>query len=282
MNPMESTLEIPLHGQAPRPSRPEVVLRAEGVRRSFAVGSRTLEVLHGVDMELCRGEMLALTGPSGAGKSTLLHILGLLDRPSAGRVWLEGQDGWALSLTERARMRNQRIGFVFQFYHLLGELSALENVLLPAMISESRAGFARRKTELTERARELLARFGLAPRLEHHPAQLSGGERQRVALARALFHDPAILIADEPTGNLDSGTGERVLELIFAEQQQRGLSLLLVTHDERLARAASASSTWKTAGSRSPAAPGPPEPQSTPPVPESIALWAGPGCSGVT
>jgi len=217
------------HGTPPSP------ILARDIRKSFAVGDRSLEVLHGVHFELRTGEILALTGPSGAGKSTLLHILGLLDRPSEGTVELEGKSAWDLSLHERARLRNQRIGFVFQFYHLLPELTAVENVLLPAMISDSRLAFGRRRREYTNRAQDLLVRFGLEQRLKHRPPQLSGGERQRVALARALFHDPPILIADEPTGNLDRGTGERVLELIFTEQEHRELSLLLVTHDERLA-----------------------------------------------
>jgi lipoprotein-releasing system ATP-binding protein len=213
----------------------DVLLAARGVRKSFKIGDRALEILHGVDLELRHGEVLALIGPSGAGKSTLLHVLGLLDRPTEGRVLLEGQSAWELPLAARARLRNAKIGFVFQFYHLLSELDAVENVLLPSMIALSRTGFARRRAELRQRAEELLARFGLDARLRHRPAQLSGGERQRVALARALFHDPPILIADEPTGNLDRATGEKVLDLIFAEQQRRGISLLLVTHDERLA-----------------------------------------------
>jgi lipoprotein-releasing system ATP-binding protein len=220
--------------QGPAPSRP--ILSARGVSKSFGIGDRTLEILHGVDLDLHRGELLALTGTSGAGKSTLLHILGLLDRPSEGRVTLDGVSAWELSLAERALIRNQRIGFVFQFYHLLPELDAIENVMLPAMIHESRAVFSRKRREHAEHARELLATFGLADRGTHRPSQLSGGERQRVALARALFHDPEILIADEPTGNLDSATGEKVLELIFREQERRKLSLLLVTHDERLAQ----------------------------------------------
>jgi lipoprotein-releasing system ATP-binding protein len=213
---------------------PQVLLAARGVRKSFAVGDRTLEVLHGVDMELRRGEVLALMGPSGAGKSTLLHVLGLLERPSEGRVVIDDVSAWDLPLVERARLRNRKIGFVFQFYHLLPELTALENVYLPAMIAQSRGQFARARSAHVDKARELLVRFGLEQRMVHRANQLSGGERQRVALARALFHDPAILIADEPTGNLDSATGEKVLELIFSEQMRRHCSLLLVTHDERL------------------------------------------------
>jgi len=220
----------------PRSVSAPALLSARNIRKSFSIGEETLEILHGVNLDLHQGEMLALTGTSGAGKSTLLHILGLLDRPSEGSVSIEGQSGWDLSIAERANIRNQRIGFVFQFYHLLPELDAVENVLLPAMIHESQASFRRRRRQHYEHARELLAGFGLGSRFAHRPSQLSGGERQRVALARALFHDPAILIADEPTGNLDTHTGEKVLELIFREQQRRQLSLLLVTHDERLAQ----------------------------------------------
>ena len=212
------------------------LLAARAVRKSFSIGAQQLEVLHGVDLELGRGELLALMGSSGAGKSTLLHILGLLDPPSGGEVILEGQSAWKLPVEQRARLRNQKLGFVFQFYHLLPELNALENVLLPAMIAHSALEFRGRKKELRARAEAMLETFGLAQRLKHRPAQLSGGERQRVAIARALFLDPPVLIADEPTGNLDSATGDKVLELLLAEQAKRSLSMLLVTHDERVAQ----------------------------------------------
>ena len=212
------------------------VLRATGIRKSFSMGERTLEILHGIDLELRRGELVALVGASGAGKSTLLHILGILDPPSEGEVNFRGRDPWSLSPLERARTRNRDIGFVFQFYHLLPELTALENVLVPAMIGDSTLAFRARRSEYHERAAGLLERFGMSPRSGHRPPQLSGGERQRVAMARALFHDPAVLLADEPTGNLDTATGERVLELLFEEQRRRRLSMILVTHDERLAQ----------------------------------------------
>lgn len=211
-------------------------LAARGIQRSYTIGGRTIGVLHGVDLELHRGERLALMGASGAGKTTLLNILGLLDRPTAGSVWIEGESAWDLEPIQRARLRNRRIGFVFQFYHLLAELDAIENVLLPALIGLSRAEYRRRRKELHGNAREMLERFGLADRLTHRPGQMSGGEQQRVAIARALILDPPILIADEPTGNLDRGTGEKVLELLLDEQGRRGTSLLLVTHDERLAQ----------------------------------------------
>jgi len=211
------------------------VLSAHGLHKSFQVGERELAVLHGIGLELGEGELLALVGSSGAGKSTLLHCLGLLDRPTSGRVTLFGQNAWELPLAERAHLRNRKIGFVFQFYHLLPELTALENVLLPAMIAHSRLGFGARRKELTERANALLERFGLSERRTHRPAQLSGGERQRVAMARALFLDPPILLADEPTGNLDSATGAGVLELLLEEQRRRELSMILVTHDDKIA-----------------------------------------------
>ncbi|MCE9594802.1 MAG: ABC transporter ATP-binding protein [Planctomycetes bacterium] len=211
------------------------VLAAHGVRKSFRVGDRELEVLHGVDFTLAPGEILALTGPSGAGKSTLLHILGLLDRPTSGTVTLDDASAWELPNEERARLRNRKLGFVFQFYHLISELTALENVLLPAMVGESTREYRSNRTRHEGAARGMLASFGLSERLTHRPAQLSGGERQRVALARALLYDPPIVIADEPTGNLDRATGERVLELLFREQAARKFSLLFVTHDDRLA-----------------------------------------------
>ena len=213
-----------------------VLLRARGIRKSFPVGDRQLEVLHGVDLELREGEPLGLMGSSGAGKTTLLNILALLDAPSEGQVWIDGRDGWSLGSRARARLRNERIGFVFQFYHLLPELSALENATLPAMISHSPLGYRRRRRQYEEKARSMLVDFGMEARIHHRPGQLSGGEQQRVAIARALLLDPPLLIADEPTGNLDRATGEKVLELLFREQRRRSLSMLLVTHDPRLAK----------------------------------------------
>lgn len=206
------------------------VLRTTDVRRTFQIGSRELEVLHGIDFELRAGERLGLVGSSGAGKSTFLHHIGLLDRPTSGDVEIAGVKAWDLGPGARSTLRNQKIGFVFQQFHLLPELSALENVVLPAMIAASR----KRVRQLTDKARELLTQFGLGERMKHRPAQLSGGEKQRVAIARALILDPPILIADEPTGNLDSETGKTILDLIFAEQERRTLSLLLVTHDEKV------------------------------------------------
>jgi lipoprotein-releasing system ATP-binding protein len=221
--------------EKPARAATEVLLAARGIRKAFQIADRELEVLHGVDFDVKRGELVALMGASGAGKTTLIQILGLLDAPTSGQVLLSGTSAWDLSTIERARLRNQKIGFVFQFYHLLAELDAVENVLLPAMIGRSFGNYRAHAKELRDRAVAMLTKFGLEKRLEHRPAQLSGGERQRVAIARALFLDPEIVIADEPTGNLDSATGEKVLELLLTEQRDRHLSLLLVTHDERLA-----------------------------------------------
>lgn len=225
-----------------RPDTRDDVLVARGVRKSFAIGERRIEILHGVDLEVRASESVALVGASGAGKSTLLHILGLLDEPTEGSVSIRPEgasqlvDGFALDLTERAQLRNSEIGFVFQFYHLLAELTAVENVLLPAMIAHGRSEYRRLKKDLTARATEMLVEFELEDRLKHRPPQLSGGERQRVALARSLFNEPRVVIADEPTGNLDTQTGERILKLLFDEHEKRKFSLLIVTHDERLAR----------------------------------------------
>jgi predicted ABC-type transport system involved in lysophospholipase L1 biosynthesis ATPase subunit len=211
------------------------LLVAKEIRKSFRTGDRDIEILHGANLELRTEERLCLMGSSGAGKSTFLHVLGLLEPPTEGEILLKGTSVWKLSMRERAALRNRHIGFVFQAYHLLPDLSALENLLLPARIADSYGNLQFDKKTHSDEATDILERFGLADRIHHRPNQLSGGERQRVAIARALFLKPEIVIADEPTGNLDTGTGERVLELLFEEQAQRGASLLLVTHDERLA-----------------------------------------------
>lgn len=214
----------------------DIALSAQGVRKAFKIGKREIEVLHGAHLDLRHGERLCLMGASGAGKSTFLHVLGLLEAPTEGEVIIQGQSAWGLSMARRAALRNRYIGFVFQAYHLLPDLSALENVVLPARIAHSYGSLTFNKSERTDQAAELLGKFGLTDRLTHRPNQLSGGEKQRVAVARALILGPDILIADEPTGNLDTGTGERVLDLILDEQRERKLSLLLVTHDQRLSR----------------------------------------------
>jgi lipoprotein-releasing system ATP-binding protein len=204
-------------------------LRAEGVCKSFALADGSLEILRGVDLVLGRGDSLAILGVSGAGKSTLLHILGGLEQPSAGTVRYGGSDLYALQPEALAEFRNRNVGFVFQFHHLLPEFSALENAMLPCLL----AGQPRRRAR--ERARELLAAVGLSARMDHRPGKLSGGERQRVAIARALAMSPPLLLADEPTGNLDPHTAEAVEELLLRLNAESGTSLVLVTHNEKLA-----------------------------------------------
>ncbi|OGV85037.1 MAG: hypothetical protein A2340_10050 [Lentisphaerae bacterium RIFOXYB12_FULL_60_10] len=209
------------------------VIRAEGLQKSYRLRGVTLDVLRDVNLNVRPGETVAIVGISGAGKSTLLHVLGGLDHPAAGRVWIEGRDVYQLSESRRTALRAAVIGFVFQSYQLLPEMTVLENVLLPAMALgrvRSIGGDAR------VRACDLLAAVGLSDRLAHRPMELSGGEQQRVALARALMNDPQVILADEPTGNLDRGTGGEVLEYLFTLTRQRGHALVLVTHNETVAR----------------------------------------------
>jgi len=204
-------------------------LHLEDLRRAYAQGSRVIEVLKGATASLYPGEAVALLGPSGAGKSTLLHIAGLLERPDAGAVVIDGTDCVKLNDGERTRLRRAEIGFVYQFHHLLPEFSALENIVLPQLI----LGLTRADAE--DRARQLLYSLGLDERADHRPAQLSGGEQQRVAIARALLADPLLFLADEPTGNLDLETSERVFELMRACHAKRGLTSVIVTHNTDLA-----------------------------------------------
>ena len=211
------------------------LLETVDLHKAFRVGAETLWVLKGVSIAVARGEILAVLGASGAGKSTLLHILGALDSPTKGEVLLEGKSISALSERKSARLRNETFGFVFQFYHLLPELTALENVMLPTMVSLSSREWRRKKESFRERAADLLGKVGLAGRLVHRPSQLSGGERQRVAIARALVNSPDILLCDEPTGNLDSASGKGIRELLWSLRSEEGLTIVLVTHDERLA-----------------------------------------------
>ena len=201
-------------------------LKARGLRRSFRIGGASIEVLRGIDIDIAAGESVFLCGASGAGKTTLLYTLAGLETPEAGTVEFEGQSLYGLSGNTLARLRNKRMGFVFQSYFLLPELTALENVLLPAII--------RGKSELG-RGRDLLQRVGLSGRIDHLPAELSGGEQQRVAIARSLINDPAILFADEPTGNLDSKNGEVIINLLLDLSKADGRTLVVVTHDENLA-----------------------------------------------
>jgi lipoprotein-releasing system ATP-binding protein len=205
------------------------VLEAREVQKSFTQGPVTLQVLQGVALSVYAGERIAIVGASGSGKTTLLQILGGLDRPSTGHVLVDGQDIHELSEDARGMLRNRALGFVYQFHHLLPEFSALENVAMPLLVRRTAVAEAR------ERAAEILERVGLARRLDHRPYQLSGGERQRAAVARALVTQPKIILADEPTGNLDGVNAEGVFELMLELNRERGTSLVVVTHDMHLA-----------------------------------------------
>jgi lipoprotein-releasing system ATP-binding protein len=210
--------------------RGEVLVRIENLSKEFSTGEGAIHVLKGVDYEIQAGERIAIVGQSGVGKSTLLHILGTLDHPSEGRVLLRGEDVFQKSSAELARLRNAFVGFVFQFHHLLPEFSAIENVMMPGLIAH------RDFDEMRERAREMLGEVDLLHRLEHRVGKLSGGERQRVAVARALVMDPPLVLADEPTGNLDPSTGDQIAELLFQMNLTRGTTLVVVTHSTRMAR----------------------------------------------
>lgn len=227
-----------------------VPVRARGLVRRFVGGDGSLlTVLDGVDFELHRGEAVAIVGASGAGKSTLLHLLGALDQPTEGEVLIDGRPVAGLADEEVAVVRNGRIGFVFQFHHLLREFTALENVMMPPLIGGATRAGAR------ERARALLDDVGLAARLEHKPRQLSGGEQQRVAVARALANDPVVLLADEPSGNLDAESSARLHDLLFELRERKGLSLVVVTHNLGLAERADRTLTMER-GRLHPSAPG--------------------------
>jgi lipoprotein-releasing system ATP-binding protein len=236
MSPMPAAPETPPSPPAPaaaQPAAPQPAwLEARGLGKSFPAGGRDgreLVVLRDVDFRLAGGETLAIVGPSGSGKSTLLHLLGTLERPTAGTVTLSGEDVYRLPEPALARLRNQRIGFVFQDAYLLPQYSVLENVLLPALAVRSAGDGAR------QRAVELLDRVGLAARLRHRPAELSGGERQRAAIARALLNHPALVLCDEPTGSLDHATAAAAADLLFEVVRQEGAMLVIATHSRELA-----------------------------------------------
>jgi lipoprotein-releasing system ATP-binding protein len=205
------------------------VLALQGIRRRFVQGQAVLDVLQGIDLVMARGTIAALVGPSGTGKSTLLHIAGLLERPNAGEVAIEGRTCNGLGDAERTRLRRERIGFVYQFHHLLPDFTALENVAMPQLI----AGRTRREAQSAATA--LLGRLGLAARLDHRPARLSGGEQQRVAIARALVNRPGLILADEPTGNLDPHTAEEVFAVLLEVVRDTGTAALVATHNPELA-----------------------------------------------
>ena len=207
----------------------EPLLSARAVAKTYTMGKRALEVLRGVSLDVARGEFLALRGASGAGKSTLLHLVGGLDTPNAGEIHFAGQNLAAFSDAELTYFRNHRVGFVFQAYHLLPELNALENVCLPARMARTPAGQA------GARGRDLLAWVGLKDRMDHKPYELSGGEQQRVAIARALINEPELLLADEPTGNLDSHTGGEIIGLLKNLRAEKQTTLVIATHDAKVA-----------------------------------------------
>ncbi len=206
------------------------LLVAKTIRRVFAGGDgQLLEILRGVDVEVRRGEFVAIVGASGAGKSTLLHLLGALDSPTTGDIWLDGSRYADLDARGAAELRNRKLGFVFQFHHLLREFSALENVMMPLLIGGAAPRTAR------SRAEEVLAEVGLAGRMSHRPAELSGGEQQRCAVARALVHDPSVVLADEPSGNLDHANAERLHEIFFRLAREYETAVVVVTHNRQLA-----------------------------------------------
>jgi lipoprotein-releasing system ATP-binding protein len=209
------------------PSRTSMITVTD-LHKSFPMGEQTLSVLKGIDLTISRGELIAVVGASGAGKSTLLHILGLLDRPSSGTVCFEGQNLFQLSEAAQAEFRNKRIGFVFQFHHLLPEFTALENACMPALIQR------RQPEDVNAEATALLNEVGLGARLHHKPGELSGGEQQRVAVARALLQKPDLVLADEPTGNLDTHTGDALFALMRELNKARGTTFVIVTHNDKL------------------------------------------------
>ena len=213
-------------------------LSAIGLEKSYRAGRGRVPVLQGVDLEVDRGELVAIVGASGSGKSTLLHLLGLLDSPDAGSVTLDGNRIDNLPDRRRDGLRNGTFGFIFQFYHLLPELTALENVLMPLYIRHGFFAYMKRRHKLRAEAAELLERVGLGHRLTHRPSELSGGEMQRTAIARALAGGPDFLLADEPTGNLDASSGQGVLELLRDLNRERALTMIMVTHDLQIAQQA--------------------------------------------
>jgi len=218
-------------------SNSDVILQADDLWKSYHLDQVEVPVLKGVDLEVRTGEFLAIVGASGSGKSTLLHLLGALDRPDKGKVIFEGSDIFAADESYRDQLRNRKLGFVFQFYHLLGELTVLENVLMPQLVGASVVAWLGRADRSEKAGMALLRRFGLVERAHHLPSQLSGGERQRTAIARAVINDPVILFADEPTGNLDTSTGRQILQALD-DLHHAGQTVVMVTHDPGVAQLA--------------------------------------------
>jgi len=227
-----------LKSEAPVAEAKAAHLAAVDVHRTFRNGSLETKVLHGVDLEIHRGEFVAIVGQSGSGKSTLLHLLGTLDQPDAGEIRFQGDRIDNIDAAGRDILRNRYFGMIFQFYHLLPELSTLENVLMPHLIQEGIFRWFARRGGHVQRAKDLLAAVGLSHRMKHKPKQLSGGEMQRAAIARALIAEPEILLADEPTGNLDQSTGREILDILNRLNEKHGLTILMVTHDESIAHEA--------------------------------------------
>lgn len=233
--------QVPGHEQnvepvkAPLKLASPMVLEARQLHKAYRKGKHEVPVLKGCDFHASSGKVTAVLGQSGSGKSTLLHLLGTLDAPDSGEIYFDGERIDTLSRRRRDRFRNTQLGMIFQFYHLLPEVSALQNVLMPQMIQQGFFGYLRQRSEIRERAVELLKRVGLEHRLHHKPRELSGGEMQRAAIARALISGPELLLADEPTGNLDRKTGRQILELLNELNQETGLTIVMVTHDESIA-----------------------------------------------
>lgn len=221
---MSAGIEVRAEAVGRRP-----LVEARQLRKTYRMGRRSIEVLRGVDVKIEAGEFLAVRGASGAGKSTLLHLVGGLDKPTAGEIWIGGERLDGMTGAVLSQFRNRKVGFVFQAYHLLPELNALENVCLPARMARVNA------KEAESAGRELLVRVGLGDRLEHRPYELSGGEQQRVAIARALINRPDLVLADEPTGNLDSRTGGEIIDLLCTLREERGATLVVATHDGQVA-----------------------------------------------